>query len=407
MNILLINHYAGSPKLGMAYRPYYLAQEWINAGHDVTILCADNSHLRRINPVIKHNFDIIPENDVKYCWIKTPPYQGNGVARIRNMFSFFIKLRFNIGRVSKLIKPDVVIASSTYPLDNYIAARIAKKNSAKHIFEVHDLWPLSPMELGGFSKCHPFIVVMQAAENFAYKRSYKVISMLPKTLEYMIQHGLKESKWNYVPNGVVTEEWNKPSEIPESQKNLIKKLKDENKILIGYAGGHALSNSLQTICKTAEKLKNDKRFSFVLVGKGQEKQNLIDSYANLNNIHFLDPVPKLSVPTLLSYFDYLFIGWNRSSLYRFGISPNKVFDYMMAEKPIIHAVEAGNDIVKDANAGISVEPENPDEVVKAILKLTSMSEEELIKLGKNGKDYVLKYHDYKILAEKFLTIIQS
>ena len=43
MNILYINHYAGTPALGMEYRPHYLAREWVRAGHRVQMLAADFS----------------------------------------------------------------------------------------------------------------------------------------------------------------------------------------------------------------------------------------------------------------------------------------------------------------------------------------------------------------------------
>ena len=86
MNIFLINHYAGSPEMGMEYRPYYLAKEWINLGHNVTILVANNSHIRQYNPEL--NSDIIEEDidGIKYIWVKTPKYEGNGIGRIKNMF---------------------------------------------------------------------------------------------------------------------------------------------------------------------------------------------------------------------------------------------------------------------------------------------------------------------------------
>ena len=48
MNILLINHYAGSPDLGMEFRPYYMAKEWQKAGHHVRIVGGSFSHLTLI-----------------------------------------------------------------------------------------------------------------------------------------------------------------------------------------------------------------------------------------------------------------------------------------------------------------------------------------------------------------------
>ena len=53
MNILLINHYAGSPEMGMEFRPYYFAREWVRAGHQIQIIAGDFSHLRKENPKVE------------------------------------------------------------------------------------------------------------------------------------------------------------------------------------------------------------------------------------------------------------------------------------------------------------------------------------------------------------------
>jgi len=407
MNIFLINHYAGSPEMGMEYRPYYLAQEWIKQGHKVTILAATFSHLRKNNP--EQDKDIIEEqkDGIQYIWIKTPPYEGNGVGRIKNMFTFIQKTLFKASYFAKNYQPDVVIASSTYPSDNYIARKISKLAKAKYIFEVHDLWPLSPMELGNMSKYHPFIATMQHGEDFAYRKANAVVSMLPKTKEHMAARGLSLDKWHYIPNGIVIEDWESSEPLKETHLKQLSELKTKNKTIIGYTGGHAISNSLDTIIETARLLKDNSKIHFVLIGNGTEKQKLIEQAKELNNISFLDSIPKNQIPSALELMDILLITWNKSPLYRFGISPNKIFDYMMAKKPIIHASDAPNTFVEEANCGISVEPENPNLIKEAILKLQKTSITDLQKMGKNGKEFILKNHDYKVLSKKFIDIIES
>ena len=178
MNILLINHYAGSDYHGMEFRPYYMAREWVNMGHNVTILGADFSHLRKKNPQIEKDFQEEIIDGITYVWVKTPQYQGNGIGRIKNISTFMYKLRLNYKKIADKYKPDAVIASSTYPLDIYPAHRIAKRCDAKLCFEIHDLWPLSPMEIGGYSEKNPAIVVLQRAEDFAFKNSDVIVSIL-------------------------------------------------------------------------------------------------------------------------------------------------------------------------------------------------------------------------------------
>lgn len=406
MNIFLINHYAGSPKMGMEYRPYYMAQEWIKSGHSVTILAATYSHIRQTNP--KQTEDIKDEiiDGIRYLWVNTPLYQGNGIQRIRNMFAFINKTLYKASCFTKKYKPDVVIASSTYPSDNYVARKIAKLSGAKYIYEVHDLWPLSPMELGKMSKYHPFIVTMQHGENFAYRKADAVISMLPKTKEYMVSKGLNPKKWYYIPNGFVREEWENPKPLNDTTKRKIENIKDQFDSTVAYVGTLGLANALDSFVLTGKILK---KTAFVLVGKGPEKENLQNIVAanNLKNVFILDSVEKQEVPALLSKFDILYIGLQYQPLFRFGISPNKMIDYMMAGKPIIQAIKAGNNMVKEADCGIAIEPENSQAIANAIEKLKKTSPERIEEMSKNGKQFAIENHDYKILAKQFEKIMLS
>lgn len=407
MNIFIINHYAGSPEIGMEYRPYYLAKEWIKLGHNVVILAASFSHLRKKNIELQNNFTEQNIDEIKYIWINTPKYEGNGVGRIKNMFVFIKKTLYKSSYFAEKYKPDVVIASSTYPSDNYVAKKISKLSKAKFIYEVHDLWPLSPMELGGMKAYHPFIVAMQHAENFAYKKADAVISMLPNTKEHMKNHGLDLKKWNYIPNGIVVDDWGEKSYLNQTYKDTITEIK-KKKFLIGYTGGHAISNSLNTIIDAAKIIeKLDESVYFILVGNGTEKENLINKAKELKNIKFLDTVSKEQIPELLSLMDILIITWNKSKLYRFGINPNKIFDYMMASKPIIHATDAPNNFVDEAHCGIATEPENPKSIVDAILKIKSMPQSDILEFGANGKKFVLSNYDYSLLAKKYIEIINK
>jgi glycosyltransferase involved in cell wall biosynthesis len=409
MNILLINHYAGSPQYGMEYRPYYLAKEWANMGHRVAIVSASFSHLRSKQPNVKGNINKELIDNILYLWIKTPNYEGNNFKRILNILTFISKLMFLSKRLSSQFKPDVVIASSTYPLDIFPAYLISQFSKAKLIFEVHDLWPLTPIELGRMPKWHPFIVVMQIAEDFAYKHADKVVSILPKALEYMVSRGLDPKKFVHIPNGIDINEWQLlNTQLPEEYKKVIDKLKKERKFLVGYAGSFGVANALDYFVKSATYLKN-LPVVLVLIGQGPERENL-QKYVELNklnNVIFLPPVSKNLIPLLLKEMDILYIGWRRNKLYRYGVNPNKIFDYMMAGKPIIHAIEAGDDLVKESGCGISIPPEDPIAIAEAIKKLIEMSPTEREEMGKRGREYVIKNHDYKVLAQKFLEAING
>jgi len=401
MNILIINHYAGSPSYGMEYRPYHFAREWIKAGHKVTIASASFSHLRLTQPkcVKKNTIEFI--DDIQYVWFKTPKYHRNDSKRVINMLFFVCQLLIKNIPIDDI---DVVIDSSTYPLTIYGSHRIAKRFNARLVFEVHDLWPLTPMELGGYSIWHPFILLMQWVENYAYKKAHRVVSLLPKAKQHMISHGMSPEKFVYIPNGTDISSWQISNFLPEEHAKLLKRLNDSGKFIIGYAGGHSISNALKYFIEAAAILKKQDNIHFVLVGQGPEKESLLlfAKTEKLNNVSFLSPIPRTSVPTILDNMNAVYIGWNRNPLYRFGVSPNKLIDYMMAKRPVIHSIEAGNDLVAESGCGISVPPEDPKAIAEAIVRLAEMSEQERTEMGKKGHDYVKSHHDYAVLAKRFL-----
>jgi glycosyltransferase involved in cell wall biosynthesis len=247
-------------------------------------------------------------------------------------------------------------------MDIWPARRIAKITGAKLVFEVHDLWPLSPMELGGLSKWHPFILWVQYAEDFAYRHSDKVISMLPNAKEHMISRGMAPEKYSHIPNGVALEDWKTPKQLPLDVSNPLDSLKQNGLPLVGYAGNFGLANALDLMLDTAVLLSG--KAQFVLVGKGPDADRLASRIADedIGNVALLPSIEKRAIPSFLEQIDIAYIGWRRNPLYRFGISPNKLMDYMMAGKPIVHAVCAGNDPVGEAGCGITVPPDD----VKAV-----------------------------------------
>lgn len=410
MNILYINHYAGAPKYGMEYRPYYMSREWVDLGHSVTILASSFSHVRSSQPTVVGDRTVENIDGIDYIWYKGPSYTSNGFGRVKNILSFLFSVWKDRDYLVNKIKPDVIIASSTYPMDIWIAKSIAKKSGAKLIFEVHDLWPLSPIELGRMSPYHPFIIWCQWAENTAYKVSDAVVSMLPNVHQHMQNHGLELSKLYIIPNGIAEEDWESDSIQPLSNDNLnnfLKEARNAGKIIVGYAGSHGKPNALKFLLDAAKEIKNS-NILFVLVGSGLEKDRLVEkkNLENIDNVFFFDPIPKREIPSFLSKIDIAYIGWNRAPIYRFGISPNKILDYMMAEKPIIHSVEASNDLVEIAQCGISVKAENVTSIAGGILSLATLSDEDRKVIGKNGREFVLKEQTYKVLAKKFLEVMK-
>ena len=412
MNILYLNHYAGSPALGMEYRPYYLAREWVRLGHRVQMLAADFSHVRARQPEAG---DALIDG-IAYRWYATPPYQGNGLGRVKNIWAFLRQVWADTPRIVQALKPDVVIASSTYPMDIWVARRLARQARAKLVFEVHDLWPLSPIELSGMSRRHPFIVMCQVAEDTAYRDADLVVSMLPKVHGYMASRGLDLKKLHVVPNGIALDEWldereGDPPPLEPAVAAALQQARGSGATVVGYAGSMGLPNALDTLLDAAALLianPQARPLRFVLVGSGHEQVRLAQRVAaeGLTNVQFLPPIPKAQVARFLAGVDIAYIGWQRVPIYRFGIAPNKLMDYLMARCPVLHSVEAGNDPVAEAGAGLTVPPESASAVAEGLLKLAATPADERRAMGERGRAFVLANHTYPVLAQRFLDAVR-
>ena len=404
MNILYLNHYAGSPALGMEFRPYYLAREWVWLGHRVQMLAADFSHVRSRQPQAGDE----TLDGIDYRWFPTPPYQGNGLGRVKNIWAFLRQVWAASPALVRDFRPDVVIASSTYPMDIWVARRLARFADATLAYEVHDLWPLSPIELSGMSRRHPFIVLCQAAEDAAYRDADVVISMLPKVHEYMASRGLDLNKLAIVPNGISLDEWQgEPVPLRADVAAALAAARVGGRQVVGYAGSHGLPNALDTLLDAAALLR-EAPLHFVLVGDGHEKARLARRVADegLANVTLLPPIPKAQIPALLAGFDIAYIGWQRVPIYRFGIAPNKLMDYMMAGRVVLHSVEAGNDAVAEAGCGLTVVPESAPAVAAGLRQLAALPAAEREAMGARGRAFVVAHHTYPVLAQRFLAALE-
>jgi glycosyltransferase involved in cell wall biosynthesis len=408
MNFLLINHYAGSDLMGMEYRQFYLGREWVASGHSATVLAADWSHLRGCQPAVHADLDTTEEEGVRFRWLRTNRYGGNGAWRVANMLTFIGKLHLYAGRIAREQRPHVVICSSTYPLDIYPGTRIARKANAKLIFEVPDLWPLTPMLLGDYSPHHPYIRVLQRAEDYAYRKADIVVSVLPHALGHMVARGLDPRKFVHIPNGVPVARAGtaEDGELPGHVEKLVAQERARRHFLVGFAGSITVSNALETLLDAA-RLLSTADVSFLIAGDGPEADILRRraGEAGLDNFHMLGRLPKSAIPKFLAQADALAVALHDSPLYRFGISLNKLFDYMLAAKPILQASNASNDLVSEAQCGFTVGPGDPRAFAEAVGRLRTLSEDERCRMGENGRRFVIGNHDYQILAGRFLDAI--
>ncbi len=349
---------------------------------------------------------------VNYIKLRTIIYKSNDFKRIASMLSYAWHFFVNIKKIIQITgKPDCIIVSSTHPFHYYPLIRFAKKNNIPLIFEVRDLWPSSLIELLKLKTYHPLIMLLSYIEKHAYKNSTKVVSLLENAQPYMISKGLESSKFNYIPNGTEICIEN-TSKAPLHQKilELIQQLKKQNKFLIGYAGSMGPPNALEHLLAALLILKNlEPNIHCILLGQGQNKEHLknFSKVNQLQNVTFIDSIPKTMIQQFLREMDILYIGWQNVRLYQYGVSPNKIFDYMLASKPIIESGGAPISIVEKAKCGFKCLGAKPDDIAQAILKMYQLTESKRHEMGAMGHQYLLQNHNYKKLANDYLKLIKE
>jgi glycosyltransferase involved in cell wall biosynthesis len=389
--IWIVNQYAGSPLHGMEYRHYHLARGLLARGHRVVMLSGSRSHLFTRQPRVSRPFTLQDIDGITYCWVAGPPYErAISVQRVVNMAAFAAALEAL--PTSRLPRPDAILVSSPSLFPLPIAARWARRYGARLAFEVRDIWPLTLEELGGLSHRHPLVVGMQRLEDYGYRVADTVVSLLPAAQGHMVSRGMAPEKFHYLPNGI-----DLGSRTAADPPAAVRDAKRDGTFTVGFVGTLGHANVLETLIDAARLLEPDEA-QVVVIGHGPERDALAARAAGTPNVAFTGPIPKAQVGAAIRLFDACYVGYRRSPLYRFGVSPNKLFEYMAAGRPVLFAADAANQPVREADCGRTIAPEDPAGLAAAIRSLIACSPAERTRLGTNARAYVERHHDYDRLA---------
>ncbi len=396
MNIWLVNHYAILPQQAGGTRHYTLARELVERGHQVTIVASSFDHTTRqelhIPDGTPSRLEVV--DGVRFLWLRTPPYEGNSAQRLWNTMVF---ARNVLGLRAEDLggRPDVVLGSSPHLFAAWAAERLARRHRVPFVLEVRDLWPQSLVDLGSFSEGHPFIRWLEYIERGLYRRARHIITLLPGAKEHIVQKGGLPDRITWIPNGADADSLPPPG--PPT-------LKDSFELM--YAGTHGLANGLQVVLDAADRLRTSP-LRFRLVGDGPDKPRLMAmaEKKGLANVVFEPPVSKNQIPGLLREADAFLMVLRDSPVFRWGVSPNKLFDYMAAARPVIFSVNTPLNPVAAARAGITIPAEDADALAEAALELSTMSPEERWQMGLRGRKYVEENHNLNLLANKLELVL--
>lgn len=405
LTLWIINQYASSPSTGYAGRHYYLARELAAQGHQVYVVAASFTHLLRESPRVDGDVTIETIDGVHMVWLRMPSYpHAHSKKRVWNWLRFAWALRRLPSALPE--SPGAILYSSPTLVGFLGAQRLARRFDVPLIFEVRDIWPLTLMQVGGYSERHPVMRFLQWIEDKAYRESDRVISNLKNAVEHMQARGMDPAKFAWVPNGFSMAEVSKPEPLDPSTRAQLPR----DKFIVGYTGTLGVANALDTLLDAAERLKNEDDVAFVLVGGGKEKPALQRraKEKGLKNVVFIDPIPKAQIQTMLQCFDVCFIGLSKEPLFHFGVSPNKLFDYLISGRPIIYSIDSGAyRPVDEAGCGLTVPAEDSGAIAEAVMKLKMLSEAERGEMGGRGRAYALGKHEYGELAGQLLHVVDG
>lgn len=409
MNVWYIHPYAGGPGVGRYWRPYYFSKFWNEAGHESLVISASYHHLLEPDEARYHDAQV---NGARYAYVPTLKYSGNGLGRMLSMLLFSIMLLpFCILRALGSARPDVIIYSSPHPFGVVSAWLAARLLGARFVFEVRDIWPLSLVELGGLRKSNLMVRLTGWIERFAYKHANRVISLLPCAQTHMVEKGLAGGKFFWVPNGVDTaDDSSAPAGAEGPLVQRVRTLREQGCFVVVYAGAHGEPNALEGLVRSAgilEAAQVDVRI--LLVGKGERKSALMHYVQDtaLRSVEFFDQQPKETVMAALKLASAGYISLKSQPIFRFGVSPNKLWDYMLMRLPVIFACKAGNDPVGDYGCGVVADPEDPESIAAAILHLQRLDDVEREAMGQRGYEAVLKDYAYEQLAHRVVRELEG
>jgi glycosyltransferase involved in cell wall biosynthesis len=404
--VWIVNQYAISPDLPGGTRHYDLATELTRRGIAVKIFAADVNLALRQHVRLRGGelFKRERAGDVEFVWIDSALYRRNDWRRAWNMFSFYRNAILVGKTIGQSEPPAVIIGSSPHPLAALAALRLSRRLGASFVLEVRDLWPQSLIDGRGFSNRHPLMMAMRMVESYLYRKATRIIVLARGSIDYIAGRGFPRQRIIFIPNGVHVGHFQTTLSRDEARQHY--GFKD---FTVVYAGAHGPANALETILFAAERTA-DLPVTFVLVGSGPSKDDLVAkaSSRKLTNVRFLEPISKNDIPNLLLAADAGAITLRDYSTYSYGISPNKLFDYMAAALPVICSVRGDMaSIVKDAGCGIPVPPEDPEALASAVRTLRGMPEVELRLLGNAGRNYVTRHFSREVLAERLFQVIDE
>lgn len=407
MNIWLFNHYAVPPSLYPLARPYHFAKHLQKKGHKVTIFAASSVHLSDENlitdgcPMKARKID-----GIRYVFLKARNYEGNGVQRILNFFDYTLRLFTQTGKFNR---PDVILATSVHPLTCAAGILLAKRYRCRCVVEIADLWPLTLVEYGAIREGQPVTRALYALEHWIYKKADAVLFTMYGGKQYIKDQGWEKDvsldKIYYINNGVDLETYRR-QEKEEQYADADLDRPDTFKVL--YTGSMGTANAMYDILDAADRLKEQTDIQFLLFGGGYLEEELKEycKEKKITNVLFKGKVDKKYIPNILSKGNLNIMTGLSDRVSEYGLSMNKMFDYMASGKPTISNIQTRFDILEDNRCGVSIAAGDAQKMADAVKSFHDMDADLYEAYCVHAKEAVKQY-DFKYLTEELEQILST
>ena len=402
MHILFLTHYFPPEVNAPASRTFENAKRWVGKGHRVTVItCAPNHPAGILYAGYKNRlvqWDRIEGIDVLRVITFISPNEGF-LKRTINYFSYMLSATFFCLLVKKV---DVVLSTSPQFFCGMAGLLVSKIKRRPWVLEIRDLWPESILTVGAV-KNRLVIGILKKIERFLYCSAHHVIAVTHSFKRHITAVGIPADRISVLTNGADLERFK-----PGQSNDLRASLSLEGKFVASYIGTHGMAHHLETVLEAARLVDRKSQVCFLLVGDGAERQNLLrqKETSQLSNVIMLPQQPKELIPEYLSLSDACIVLLKKSELFK-TVIPSKIFEAMAMERPVILGVEGeSEEIIRQAECGICIEPENAKALANAVLML-HRDRELSRKLGENGRKCVAQYYDRDVLAERYLHILST
>lgn len=398
MRFLILTQYF-PPETGAAQvRLKELAKGLQRQGHEVVIVTAFPNHPSGVIPPKYRGYwsmkDEVEGLPVYRTWVY-PVQRGRFWKRLLNYFSFTFSSLWGILKAGPC---DVLFVESPPLFLGMTAVLGSWIKRARLVFNVSDLWPESAVALGLVTN-KTMIRMTEGLETWLYNRSWKLSAVTIGIRDTWIKRGIPAKKIAFLPNGVNLELF-RP--LPPDQE-FKEKLGLQDKFVLVYTGTMGYAQGLESVLEAANLLRSEPQYHFLFLGDGTEKPKLEEmaKEMKLPNVQFLGFQPVTDMPRYLSLAAGSIIPLKKLKLFE-GARPSKMFPAMGCAVPVIYSGEGeAVDLVREAGAGLTVEPENPSEMAQAIRSLYKLNDRGK-SMGENGRRYVEEHYSWDSIVSQWL-----